>query len=62
MNALQVGESASGATALTDPLRPKPFGGQLLPFAFGVGQKGGGKKKGRKSRKHGRKSKKHGRK
>lgn len=34
MNALQVGESPSGATALTDPLRPKPFGGQLLPNAF----------------------------
>ena len=44
MNALQVGESPSGASALMDPLRPKPFGGQLLPFAFGVGQKGGAKK------------------
>ena len=34
MNALQVGESPSGATALMDPLRPKPFGGQVLPDAF----------------------------
>ena len=58
MNALQVGESPSGASALMDPLRPKPFGGQVLPFAFGVGQKGGR----RKSRKGGKKSKKHGRK
>ena len=58
MNALQVGESPSGATALMDPLRPKPFGGQILPFAFGVGQKGGR----RKSRRGGKKSRKHGRK
>ena len=34
MNALQVGQSPSGATALMDPLRPKPFGGQILPDAF----------------------------
>ena len=34
MNALQVGESPSGATALMDPLRPKPVGGQVLPDAF----------------------------
>jgi hypothetical protein len=54
MNALQVGESPSGATALTDPLRPKPFGGQLLPFAFGM--KGGRRKK----RKHGSKRRMHG--
>ena len=61
MNALQVGESPSGATAIMDPLRPKPFGGQLLPLAFGMG--GGGRKKrrhGSKKRRHG--SKKRGRK
>lgn len=34
MHALQVGEGASGATALTDPLRPKPYGGEVLPYAF----------------------------
>ena len=34
MNALQVGASPSGATAVMDPLRPKPFGGQVLPDAF----------------------------
>lgn len=34
MNALQVGANPSGDTAVMDPLRPKPFGGQMLPDAF----------------------------